>query len=141
MADDPEPSEASPEGTHFALTATITVSAEIDAGTTIEVNVDDVVARFDDGAPIAVAISQPQTIRIDDRGEPDSVVIAAADSTGGFFYIVDMLFPAIPPDVESEGTPGRSRSRPTSRPGPGRRRTREPASSFASRTSAASRRR
>ena len=102
MADDPEPSEASPEGTHFALTATITVSP-IDAGTTIEVNVDDVVARFDDGAPIAVAISQPQTIRIDDRGEPDSVVIAAADSTGGFFYIVDMLFPAIPPDVESEG--------------------------------------
>ena len=104
VADDPEPSEASPEGTHFALTATITVSPpEIDAGTTIEVNVDDVVARFDDGAPIAVAISQPQTIRIDDRGEPDSVVIAAADSTGGFFYIVDMLFPAIPPDVESEG--------------------------------------
>jgi hypothetical protein len=104
-SDDGDPSDVSPEGVHFELTAKLTVSEREaqSGGTSMEVDVDDVVATFDGGEPAPMAVSQLQTLRIDDRGQPDVVVIVAADSSGGFFYFEDLLFPVVPPDARSEG--------------------------------------
>jgi hypothetical protein len=103
--DDRDPSEEDPESLHFELTAALNVSLpeEQPDGVSIDVDVDDVVMTFDGVESGPVAISQLQSLRIDDRGEPDAIVIVAADSTGAFFYFIDVLFPVIPSGTGSEG--------------------------------------
>ena len=50
-----------------------------------------------------VAIAEPQILRFDEQGRPDAILIVAADGTGTFFYVIDLLFPVTSPDDASEG--------------------------------------
>ncbi|MGH2679112.1 MAG: hypothetical protein ACRDG8_01290 [Actinomycetota bacterium] len=103
--DDADPSEAVPEGVHFDLSTTLTIDvSDVGAGMTAEVRLGDVDARFD-GQAGPVAIAEPQLLRLDEQARPDNVVMVAADSTGTFFYFLDLLFPVTSPEPASEGDP------------------------------------
>jgi hypothetical protein len=101
--DDPDPNETTPEGAHFDLSTTLTIDvSDVATGTTAEVHVGTVVARFEDQI-VTVRIAEPQLLRFDEQGRPDAIVILAADGTGTFIYFVDLLFPVTSPDHASEG--------------------------------------
>jgi hypothetical protein len=101
--DEADPSEIAPEGIHFELSTTLTIdTSDVATGSTAAVQVGDVSAAFG-GQSVPVAIAEPQLLRLDERGRPDTILIVAADATGTFFYFVDVLFPVMSAQPASEG--------------------------------------